>query len=60
MSEETMKTKIVIAFLLLIFSNAAFGRPSKGLPFINDDFEKATAEAKQRNVPIFVEVWAPW
>ena len=55
-----MKTKIVIAFLLLIFSNDAFGRPSKGLPFINDDFEKATAEAKQRNVPIFVEVWAPW
>ena len=55
-----MKTQIVIAFLLLIFSNDAFGRPSKGLPFINDDFEKATAEAKQRRVPIFVEVWAPW
>ena len=55
-----MKTKIVIAFILLMFSNAAFARPSRGLPFINDDFEKATAEAKRRNVPIFVEVWAPW
>lgn len=30
------------------------------LPFIEDDFAKATAQAKAKNVPIFVEAWAPW
>ena len=31
-----------------------------GLPWINDNYPKALAEAKQRKLPIFVEVWAPW
>jgi hypothetical protein len=31
-----------------------------GLPFIQDNYGAALSEAKQRNVPIFVEVWAPW
>lgn len=26
----------------------------------DDDFEAARAEAKRRNVPIFVDAWAPW
>jgi hypothetical protein len=30
------------------------------LPFIEDDFAKAAARAKAKNVPIFVEAWAPW
>jgi len=30
------------------------------LPFINDDYPKALAAAKRGNLPIFVEVWAPW
>ena len=30
------------------------------LPFIADDYGKALAEAKQRKLPIFVEVSAPW
>ena len=30
------------------------------LPFIEDDFTKATARAKAKGVPIFVEAWAPW
>ena len=30
------------------------------LPIINDDYEKARAEANKRNLPLFVEVWAPW
>lgn len=30
------------------------------LPIINDDFEKARAEANKRKLPLFVEVWAPW
>ncbi len=30
------------------------------LPFIVDDYEKARAAAKARNVPLFVDAWAPW
>jgi hypothetical protein len=30
------------------------------LPVINDNYPQARAEAVRRNVPIFVEVWAPW
>jgi hypothetical protein len=58
--EETMKTKIAIALLVIVLSNVSFGASSKGLPFINDDFQNALVQAKQRNLPLFVEVWAPW
>ena len=34
-------------------------RPT-ALPIINDDFERARAEATTRKLPLFVEVWAPW
>jgi hypothetical protein len=30
------------------------------LPFIDNDYAKALAQAKKRNVPIFVDAWAPW
>jgi hypothetical protein len=30
------------------------------LPFIEDDYETALAEARARDVPMFVESWAPW
>jgi hypothetical protein len=30
------------------------------LPFIEDDYGRAAAEARARNVPIFVDAWAPW
>jgi len=30
------------------------------LPFIEDNYPRALADAKARGVPIFVEVWAPW
>ena len=33
---------------------------SAQLPFIKDDYTKALAQARQRHVPMFVEVWAPW
>ncbi len=55
-----MKRNIVIAILFLMFSNATFSATSKGLPFINDNFDNALLVAKQRNLPLFVEVWAPW
>lgn len=30
------------------------------LPWIEDDWTRAVATAKQRHLPIFVESWAPW
>jgi len=30
------------------------------LPWIEDDYGKALAQAKAQRVPLFVEVWAPW
>jgi hypothetical protein len=30
------------------------------LPFVADDYPQALAQAKAKNVPIFVEAWAPW
>jgi hypothetical protein len=30
------------------------------LPFIEDDYPRALAQARARQVPLFVESWAPW
>lgn len=30
------------------------------LPFIEDDYPRALAEARAKKRPIFVEAWAPW
>lgn len=30
------------------------------LPFIEDDYARALAEAKAKGLPLFVDVWAPW
>lgn len=34
--------------------------PGKGLPFIEDDYERAAATSNERLVPLFVDAWAPW
>jgi len=44
----------------LFLMAAAFSMSAANLPFINDDYPKALASARQRSLPIFVEVWAPW
>jgi hypothetical protein len=46
-----------LGVVLLMLSGSAFG---KSLPFIPDDYLKGLAEGKLRNLPLFVEVWAPW
>ncbi|HET8733888.1 MAG TPA: hypothetical protein VFM45_08960 [Anaeromyxobacteraceae bacterium] len=33
---------------------------AQGLPFVVDDYQKALAQARARNVPLVVDVWAPW
>jgi hypothetical protein len=30
------------------------------LPFIEDDYPKALALARERSLPLFVDAWAPW
>jgi hypothetical protein len=30
------------------------------LPFLEDNYPQALAQARQRKQPIFVECWAPW
>ena len=47
--------KLLLAALL-----AATALPAIALPFIDDDYTRALARARTRNVPIFVEAWAPW
>jgi hypothetical protein len=32
----------------------------RALPFIEDDYARAVAEAKRRKLPLFVDSWAPW
>ena len=43
---------------VLLFSVASEARAS--LPFVEDDYARALAQARARNVPIFLEAWAPW
>jgi len=33
---------------------------AEALPFIEDDYGRALAEAKAKKLPLFVDVWAPW
>jgi hypothetical protein len=44
--------------VLLLFSVASEARAS--LPFVEDDYPRALEQARARNVPIFLEAWAPW
>ncbi len=30
------------------------------LPFLSDDYAGALAEARARQLPLFIEAWAPW
>lgn len=44
---------------LAVLALAAFSAHAS-LPFIENDYAKAVARAKAKNLPIFVEAWAPW
>ena len=51
----TMKRLLPLA----LFALAALGAHAE-LPFIENDYKKAVAQAKAKNVPLVVEAWAPW
>lgn len=38
----------------------AAGTTHARLPFIEDDYPRALAEARHLNRPLFVEAWATW
>jgi endonuclease YncB( thermonuclease family) len=48
--------------LLLALGAAGRSSPETGqtLPFIQDDYPRALAEARSRKLPLFIEAWAPW
>ncbi len=42
-------------------SEAQLAHPGKpAVPFIENNYAEARAQAQQRNVPLFVDMWAPW
>ncbi|MFN7974411.1 MAG: hypothetical protein U0166_19015 [Acidobacteriota bacterium] len=53
-----MRTPTAAVILALGLSAIASG--SEVLPFIEDDYGKALAEAREKKLPIFMEAWAPW
>jgi thiol-disulfide isomerase/thioredoxin len=55
----------LLATWVLIVGAAPAARPApapsaESLPFIENDYPRALAEARRRQVPIFVDAWAPW
>ena len=54
---EQMKRLLAIALLL---ATAAPALAKEVVPFIENDFNKALAQAKAKKHPIFVDAWAPW
>jgi len=61
----SMRARILLAGFLVAASAAALRAdsppaPRFAVPFIDDDYARALKEARARNVPIFVENWAPW
>ncbi len=47
-----------LILILLLAAAPAFAK--QVLPFIEDDYPKALAQARAKNLPIFVEAWALW
>jgi len=52
--------KLLMRLLPLALAMPVLAATSSHLPFINDNYSEALLQAKQRKLPIFVEVWAPW
>jgi len=54
-------TRLATMFLAAVVTAATPAAPARSsLPWIEDDFGRALAEAKSKKLPIFVEAWAPW
>jgi hypothetical protein len=54
------KLSMPLMLLVLAFSTFTVRAAETRLPFVEDDYAKALGEARQRKLPVFVDVWAPW
>jgi hypothetical protein len=54
-----MKRNLFLAILILSLACAA-ATSGANIPFLQDDFAKARAQAIKRRLPVFVECWVPW
>ena len=55
-----LRRALIPVLLLTAMSVAADKDKPPALPFVENDYEKALAQAKSAGRPLFVEVWAPW
>ncbi len=55
-----MRHAFKLLAVLLLLAGSAAAATQRALPFIDDDYARALANARQRHVPLFVEAWAPW
>jgi hypothetical protein len=58
-----MRWLAVVASWVLGCATAPQPRPETErppLPFIEDDYPRALAQARANKLPLFVEAWAPW
>jgi len=60
MRSQLFANLLIAGVVLLSASCAKTPEPFTGLPFIHDDYDAAIAEAKQKDVPIFVDATAAW
>jgi len=49
-----------VMMLLLTATPLAAAGTREAVPFIENDYTKAVARAKAKNLPLFVDAWAPW
>jgi len=51
-----------LALAVLLCADTAAAAPGQAatVRWIEDDWPRAAAEAREREVPLFVEAWAPW
>jgi hypothetical protein len=54
----TPKDRMLAITLTLLVGNTAGA--ARSAEFIEDDYDAARAQAKERKLPMLVEVWAPW
>ena len=64
---KTPRAILALALFVSAVSTAFASKPpspapaaKSALPFIEDDYPKALAEARAKKLPIFAEAWAPW
>jgi hypothetical protein len=54
------RTAAAALALALALATSASASVADGRAVIEDDYARALQEARERGVPILVDVWAPW